>query len=97
MSGEVFYGRTVRRSEGSRTAKGIVGWQTVGSFYFFLEPPHLNRHWIDSQGRVYILVKTKSVKAESNYFGLNTGQMDAKKQLVILRLTNPPSQSPIGL
>ena len=46
-TGEVFYGRTVRRSEGSRTAKGIVGrrmalsdggWRTDG-FYFFLEPP----------------------------------------------------------
>ena len=39
MSGEVFYGQTVRRSEGSRAAKGIVGRRTVGSFYFFLEPP----------------------------------------------------------
>ena len=31
MSGEVFYGLTVRRSEGSRTAKGIVGRRTVRS------------------------------------------------------------------
>ena len=29
MSGEVFYGRKVRRLEGSRTAKGIVGRQTA--------------------------------------------------------------------
>ena len=39
MSGEVFYGRSVRRLEGSRTVKGIVGRWTDGSFYFFLEPP----------------------------------------------------------
>ena len=39
MSGEVFYGRTVRQSEGSQTAKGIVGRRADGSFYFFLEPP----------------------------------------------------------
>ena len=44
MSGEVFYGRSVRRSEGSRTAKGIVGRRTDESFYFFLEPPHKNEH-----------------------------------------------------
>ena len=43
MSGEVFYGRSVRRSEGSRAAKGIVGRLTDGSFYFFLEPPQMNQ------------------------------------------------------
>ena len=44
MSGEVFYGRTVRRSEGSRTAKGIVGRRTVGSFYSILVLPQLGCH-----------------------------------------------------
>ena len=37
ISRESFYGRSVRRSEGSRTADGRR--QTDGSFYFFLEPP----------------------------------------------------------
>ena len=36
MSGEVFYGRTVRRSEGSRMAKGIVGRQTADGRKFLL-------------------------------------------------------------
>ena len=50
MSREVFNGRTVRQSEGSWTAKGLVerrmadgGWRMAdGSFYFFLEPPLKN-------------------------------------------------------
>ena len=36
MSGEVFYGPTVRRLEGSRTAKGIVGRRTADSWKFLL-------------------------------------------------------------
>ena len=36
MSGEVFYGQRVRRSEGSRTAKGIVGRQMADSWKFLL-------------------------------------------------------------
>ena len=36
MSGEVFYGRSVRRSEGSRTAKGIVGRRTADRLKFLL-------------------------------------------------------------
>ena len=36
MSGEVFYGRTVRRSEGSWMAKGIVGWRTADIWKFLL-------------------------------------------------------------
>ena len=39
MSREVFYGRSVGQSEGSRTAKSNVGRRTDGSFYFFLKPP----------------------------------------------------------
>ena len=41
MSGEIFYGRMVRRSEGSWTARALSdgGRRTIGSFYFFLEPP----------------------------------------------------------
>ena len=36
MSGEVFYGRTVRQLEGSRTAKGIVGRRTADERKFLL-------------------------------------------------------------
>ena len=36
MSGEVFYGRIVRWSEGSRAAKGIVGRRTEDSWKFLL-------------------------------------------------------------
>ena len=45
MSGEVFYGRTVRRSEGSQTAKGIVGRRTVGSFYSVLVLPEFQGYF----------------------------------------------------
>ena len=43
MSGEVFYGRTVRWLEGGRTAKGIVGRRrrTVGCFYSVLVIPYI--------------------------------------------------------
>ena len=36
MSGEVFYGCTVRRLEGSRTVKGIVGRRTADGWKFLL-------------------------------------------------------------
>ena len=36
MSGEVFYGWTVRRSKGGRTAKGIVGRRMADSWMFLL-------------------------------------------------------------
>ena len=36
MSREVFYGRSVRRSEGSRTAKGIVGRRMADGRKFLL-------------------------------------------------------------
>ena len=36
MSGEVFYGRLVGRSEGSRTAKGIVGRRMADGLKFLL-------------------------------------------------------------
>ena len=43
MSGEVFYGRLICRSEGIRTVEGIVGRRTDGSFDFSLEPPSMDR------------------------------------------------------
>ena len=36
MSGEVFYGRSVCQSEGSRTAEGIVGRWTADGLKFLL-------------------------------------------------------------
>ena len=36
MSREVFYGRSIRPSKGSRMAKGIVGWRTADGRKFLL-------------------------------------------------------------
>ena len=72
MSGEVFYGRTVHKSEGSRTAKSIVGRRMADGQKFLLlfrtaqneqvHPNHLQK-W---EGAIIVFVSTEEKGLQDN-------------------------------